>query len=54
VLASREGLWVLSPDEFAALVAHEIAHDYLWQEYRRARDRKDHQTMQELELRCAG
>jgi hypothetical protein len=54
VLASREALWVLSPDEFAALVAHEIAHDYSWQDYRRARDRKDHKTMQELELRCDG
>jgi hypothetical protein len=54
LLASREALWLLSPDEFAALVAHEIAHDYRWQEYRRAMDRKDHKTMQELELRCDG
>ncbi len=54
LLASREALWVLSPDEFAALVAHEIAHDYIWQEYRRAMDRKDYKKMQELELRCDG
>ena len=54
VLASREALWLLSPDEFAALVAHEIAHDYIWQEYRRAMDRKDHKKRQELELRCDG
>jgi hypothetical protein len=54
LLASREALWLLLPDEFAALVAHEIAHDYIWQEYRRAMDRKDQKKMQELELRCDG
>jgi hypothetical protein len=54
LLASRQALWLLSPDEFAALVAHEIAHDYIWQEYRAAMDRKDHKKMQELELRCDG
>jgi hypothetical protein len=54
LLASREALWLLSPDEFAALVAHEIGHDFVWQEYGRARDRKDHKKMQELELRCDG
>ena len=54
LLASRDALSLVSAEEFAALVAHEIAHDYTWQEYRRAMDRKDHQTMQELELRCDG
>ena len=54
LLASREALRLLSPAEFAALVAHEIAHDYIWQEYRRAMDGKDHKKMQELELRCDG
>ena len=54
LLASREALRLLSPAEFAALVAHEIAHDYIWPEYRRAMDGKDHKKMQELELRCDG
>jgi hypothetical protein len=45
---------VLSPDEFAALVAHEIAYDYSWQDYRRAMARNDHKKRQELELRCDG
>jgi hypothetical protein len=54
LLASRDALSLVSPDEFAALVAHEIAHDYMWQEYRSAMDRQDHKKMQELELRCDG
>jgi hypothetical protein len=54
LLASREALSLVSADEFAALVAHEIAHDYMWQEYRSAMDRNDHKKMQELELRCDG
>jgi hypothetical protein len=54
LLASRDALSLVTPDEFAALVAHEIAHDYMWQEYRSAMDRKDHKKMQELELRCDG
>ena len=54
LLASRDALLLVSPDEFAALVAHEIAHDYMWQDYRSAMDRKDYKKMQELELRFDG
>ena len=54
LLASRDALALVSPEEFAALVAHEIAHDYLWDEYREAMQKKDNKKMQELELRCDG
>ena len=54
LLASRDALSVVSSAEFAALVAHEIGHDYMWQEYRSAMNRKDYKKMQELELRCDG
>jgi hypothetical protein len=54
LLASRDALSLVSSDEFAALVAHEIGHDYMWQEYRSAMNRKDYKKMQELELRCDG
>ncbi len=54
LLASRDALALVSPEEFAALVAHEIAHDYMWDEYREAMEKKDNKKMQELELRCDG
>jgi hypothetical protein len=54
LLASRDALALVSPEEFAALVAHEIAHDYMWDEYREAMQKKDNTKMQELELRCDG
>jgi hypothetical protein len=54
LLASRDALSLVSADEFAALVAHEIAHEYVWDEYWQAMQRADHPRMQELELRCDG
>lgn len=48
LLASRDALSLVSSDEFAALVAHEIGHDYMWQEYRSAMNRKDCKKMQDL------
>jgi len=54
LLVSRYALSQVSSEEFAALVAHEIAHDYMWEEYRRAMERKDKKKTQELELRCDG
>ena len=41
-------------EEFAALVAHEIGHEYVWLEYRQAEQRHDHARIRELELRCDG
>ncbi len=54
LLASRDALALIDGQEFAALVAHEISHEYVWDEYRQAMQRQDHKTMQALELRCDG
>ncbi len=45
---------MVSAEEFAALVADEIAHEYVWDEYQKAMARNDHQKMQQLELSCDG
>jgi hypothetical protein len=54
LLASRDALWLTGTEEFAALVAHELAHEYVWADYQQAMEHKDHQKLQELELRCDG
>ncbi len=54
VLVSRPALTVLSAAEVQALVAHELGHDYLWEEYERAAAKKDRRVIRELELRCDG
>jgi hypothetical protein len=54
LLASRDALALIDGEEFAALVAHEISHEYVWADYQHAMERQDHQKMQELELRCDG
>ena len=45
---------MVNAEEFAALVAHEIGHEFSWDEYWAAMRRADHDRMQELELRCDG
>ena len=52
--SSRRRACALNGEEFAALVAHEISHEYVWADYQHAMERQDHQKMQELELRCDG
>ena len=37
-----------------ALVAHEIGHEYIWEEYEEARKRNDWHRVRELELFCDG
>jgi len=54
LLVSRNALALIDGQEFAALVAHEVSHEYVWDEYQRAMQRQDHKTMQALELRCDG
>jgi hypothetical protein len=54
LLISRQQLAVLDADEFEALAAHEIGHDYHWNEYRAAMAAQDHIRRQELELRADG
>jgi Zn-dependent protease with chaperone function len=52
VLASRQALSLLNEAEFAALVAHELGHEFVWSEYWEAMKRDDHRAMRVLELRC--
>lgn len=54
VLISELALELLEVPELQAVVAHEIAHDYVWEEYHQARDRQDSRRLQELELHCDG
>lgn len=54
VLVSQRALAMLNAEEFAALVAHEIGHEFSWDEYWSAMRQADHDRMQELELRCDG
>jgi hypothetical protein len=54
LIVSRLALWALDSAEFVAVIAHEIAHDYMWDAYQQAISRKDTKKMQELELLCDG
>jgi hypothetical protein len=36
------------------MVAHESAHDRIWEQWEMAREREDHRLLQELELYCDG
>src|SRR5215208_2340378 len=54
ILTSMQSLRLLNAQEFAALVAHELGHDYLWRDYAIASQNGDHAAIRELELRCDG
>ena len=54
VLISQEALDMLTADELQAVVAHELGHEYFWNEYEQARQNKQYDKLQELELRCDG
>ena len=54
LLITREALELLDRDELMAVVAHEVGHDYFWDEYDEAQKRGDQHRLQELELRCDG
>ena len=54
LLISREALGLLDRDELMAVVAHELGHDYVWDEYAEAQKRGDNRRLAELELRCDG
>jgi hypothetical protein len=54
LLISRDALDLMRPEEVQALAAHEIGHDYFWDEYAQAMADRDERRMQELELRCDG
>ena len=52
LLISMPALALLTSEELQALVAHEIGHEYVWQQYESAKTRKDAKRLRELELVC--
>lgn len=54
ILVSPPALALVNQEEFAALVAHEIGHEYVWTSYQLAVRRGDYGAIRELELRCDG
>jgi hypothetical protein len=54
ILISEEALDLLMAEELQAVVAHELGHEYFWNEYQLADRERQDRTVQELELRCDG
>jgi hypothetical protein len=54
LLLSRVALKLLTPSELQAVVAHELGHEYFWDDYQRARAAGDVFALQEVELKCDG
>ncbi len=52
VLISETALRLLTTDELQAVAAHEIGHEYVWDEYTRAVGLGDRNRIKELELIC--
>jgi hypothetical protein len=52
VLISETALGLLTTDELQAVAAHEIGHEYVWDEYARALGLGDRNRIKELELMC--
>ena len=52
VLVTDTALKLLTPTQLQAVVAHEIGHEYVWEEYEDAEKRKDWSRIRELELFC--
>ena len=54
VVISEEALDLLTAKELQAIIAHELGHEYFWNEWQQARLNKQYEKMQEIELRCDG
>jgi len=54
VLVPDTALKLLTSSELQAVVAHEIGHEYVWEEYDQAKKRNDWSRLRELELFCDG
>ncbi len=52
VLISKTALRLLKGEELAALISHEVGHEYLWDEYHAARTEGANETLLKLELAC--
>ena len=54
ILISEPALRILNADQLQAAVAHEAAHEYVWEDWYRAARRFDWNRLRELELICDG
>ena len=54
LIITKKALDLLSEQEMQAVVAHELAHEWFWVEYQLARESKQDDKIQEIELRCDG
>jgi Zn-dependent protease with chaperone function len=54
LLITQQALGLFSKEELQAIVAHELAHEWYWDEYRLARESNQDDKVQEIELRCDG
>jgi hypothetical protein len=54
ILISKPALEILETDQLRALVAHEAAHEYVWNAWEQAAKRGDWKRLQQLELICDG
>ena len=52
IIITTRLLTIASDEEIRGIVAHELAHDYIWEETLRARKEKDVKRMHECELFC--
>jgi len=52
LLVSEQALHLLTAAELQALVAHELGHEYVWNEYETAKALGDGEQIQQLELWC--
>jgi hypothetical protein len=52
ILISAPALRLLNSEELQALTAHELGHDYFWNDYQAALNTNNYERAQELELRC--
>jgi len=54
LLLSRHAMELLSAGELQGIVAHEMGHDFFWDDYYDARKRRDRAALQSIELKCDG
>jgi hypothetical protein len=52
LLISLPALRLVTPDELAALIAHEIGHEYVWRQFADAKASRDTRRLHDLELIC--
>jgi hypothetical protein len=54
LLISDTALMALTSVQLQAAVAHEIGHEYVWEDFEQSRARRDSEHIRELELSCDG